>query len=351
MKTGLRGALVGGTAAAALVFAGSALAAYTPHLTVSHSPLALGGGGSTDITIALDQNDDATAKATIYVPQGYSGTFTAAPGAQVGTIDASILASAISPTQPLPLKGTIQADDPAKYTSSGLLCTGSATHDAVWLLRLQAAGTELAVPGYLDAVKDPAEATIGQFKLQFCLPSPYIPQSAGGATFGAKLVSATLHLASVFTLPDQSGSYGWTVVATPYIVGSAVPNATGTEQARGFVQLPAALSLKAKVKKKLATLTGALRVGSAGLAGMKVALLSGTSRTKLKASGSATTRSGGAFSFKKKLRKATYFRVRVTAAARSTTCTGGVPGIPCASASLNPFTVQSAIVKATPKRR
>src|SRR5919108_557037 len=260
MKTGLRGALVACSAAAALAFVGSALAAYTPHLTVSHTPLALGGGGSTDITVSFDQSDDATAKATIYVPQGYTGTLTAAPGAQVGTIDASILASAISPTQPLPLKGTIQADDPAKYTSSGLLCTGSATHDAVWLLRLQAAGTELAVPGYLDAVK-------------------------------------------------------------------------------------------AKVKKKLATLSGALRVGSAGLAGMKVTLLSGTSRTKLKASGSATTRSGGAYSFKKRLRKATYFRARVTAAARSTTCTGGVPGIPCASATLNPFTVQSAIVKATPKRR
>jgi hypothetical protein len=351
MKTGLRGALVACAAAAALVFSGSALAAYTPHISVAHSPLALGAGGSTDLTVGFDQNDDATAKVTIYAPQGYSGTLGAAPGAQVGTIDASILASAISPTQPLPLKGTIQADDPSKYAVASALCTGSPTHEAVWLLRLQAAGTELAVPLYIDTVTDPAEATLGKFRLQTCLPSPYIPQSQGGATFGAKLISATLHIASIFTLPDQNGSYGWTLVATPYTVGTATPNAAGTTQARGFVQLPAQLSLKAKVKKKLATLTGALRVGSAGVAGLKVTLLSGTSRTTLKASGSATTRSGGAYSFKKKLRKATYFRARVTAAARSTTCTGGVPGIPCASATLNPFTVQSAIVKATPKRR
>jgi hypothetical protein len=41
----------------------------------------------------------------------------------------------------------------------------------------------------------------------------------------------------------------------------------------------------------------------------------------------------------------------VTAAARSTACTGGVPGVPCASGTLNPFTVQSAIVKAAPKKR
>jgi hypothetical protein len=351
MTRGLRTALVAFVSAAALGFAGSALAAYTPHLAVSHTPLTLGAGGTTDLTISFDQNDDATAKATIYVPQGYTSTVAAAPGAQIGTIDASILASAISPTQPLPLKGTIQADDPSKYTASATVCTGAPTHEAVWLLRLQAAGTELAVPGYVDTVTATAEATLGKFKLQFCLPSPYIPQSAGGATFGAKLISATLHLASVFTLPTESGSYGWTVLATPYVVGMGVPNAAGTVQARGFVQLPAQVSLKAKVKKKLATLSGALRVNAAGVAGLKVTLLAGTSRTKLKASGTATTRAGGAFSFKKKLRKTTYFRVRVTAGSRSTTCTGGVPNIPCASATLNPFTVQSAIVKATPKKR
>ena len=351
MKTGLRAALVATVGAAALAFAGSALAAYTPHLTVNHTPLTLAGGGTTDLTILFDQADDATAKATIYVPQGYTGTLGVAAGTQVGTIDASILASQISPTQPLPLKGVIQADDPAKYAASGTQCTGAPTHDGVWLLRLQAAGTELAVPGYIDTVTDPAEATLGKFKLQFCLPSPYIPQSAGGATFGAKLVSATLHLSNVFALPAQNGSFGWTVVATPYIVGTALPNATGTVQARAFVQLPAQLTLKAKVKKKRATLSGALRLNLAGLAGQKVTLLAGSSRTKLKAAGSATTRGGGAYSFKKTVRKTTYFSARVTVPVRAATCTGGVPGIPCASATANGFTAQSAIVKVTPRKR
>ena len=351
MKTGLRAALIATVGAAALAFAGSALAAYTPHLTISHTPLTLSGGGTTDLTISFDQADDATARATIYVPQGYTGTLGAAAGTQLGTIDASILASQISPTQPLPLKGTIQADDPAKYADASTRCTGVPMHEAVWLLRLQAAGTELAVPGYVDTVTAAAEAPLGKFKLQFCLPSPYIPQSAGGATLGAKLVSATLHFANVFTLPSQNGSYGWTAVTTPYTVGTAVPNAAGTVQARAFVQLPAQLTLKAKVKKKTATLSGALRLNLAGLAGMKVSLLSGSSRTKLKAAGSATTRAGGAFSFRKTVRKATYFRAKVTAPVRAASCTGGVPGIPCASATANAFTVQSAIVKAAPKRR
>ena len=340
--------LVATAAALSLAFAGSALAAYTPHLSITHTPLTLAGGGTTDLTVAFDQADDATAKVTIYVPQGYTGTLGASAGTQLGTIDASIIAFAISPTQPLPLKGVITADDPAKYVTNP--CSPG-THEAVWLLRLQAAGTELAVPGYVDTVTAPTEAPLGKFKLQFCLPSPYIPPSAGGAMLGAKLVSATLHLSNIFALPAQNGSYGWTALTTPYTVNTGTPNPAGTVQARAFVQLPAQLSLKAKVKKKTATLSGALRLNLAGLAGVKVSLLSGSSRTKLKAAGSATTRAGGAFSFRKTVRKTTYFRARVTVPTRSATCTGGVPGIPCASATANGFTAQSAIIKVTPKRR
>jgi hypothetical protein len=340
--------LVATAAALSLAFAGSALAAYTPHLAISHTPLTLAGGGSTDLTISFDQTDDATAKVTIYVPQGYTGTLGQAAATQLGTIDASIIASAISPTQPLPLKGVIQADDPAKYVANP--CSPG-THEAVWLLRLQAAGTELAVPGYVDTVTAPTEAPLGKFKLQFCLPSPYIPPTAGGAMLGAKLVSATLHMQNLFALPSQNGSYGWTALTTPYTVGSGVPNAAGTVQARAFVQLPAQLSLKAKVKKKRATLSGALRLNLAGLEGVKVSLLSGSSRTKLKAAGSATTGAGGAFSFRKTVRKTTYFRVKVTVATRTASCTGGVPGIPCASATANGFTAQSAIIKVKPKKK
>jgi hypothetical protein len=340
--------LVAVAAALSFAFAGSALAAYTPHLSITHTPLTLAGGGSTDLTIGFDQADDATAAVTIYVPQGYTGTLGVSPGTQLGTIDASIIAFAISPTQPLPLKGVIQADDPAKYVANPC---APGMHEAVWLLRLQAAGTELAVPGYVDTVTAPTEAPLGKFKLQFCLPSPYIPMSAGGATLGAKLVSATLHLSNVFALPSQNGSYGWTALTTPYTVGTGTPNIAGTVQARAFVQLPAQVSLKAKVKKKRATLSGALRLNLAGLAGVKVSLLSGTSRTKLKAAGSATTRGGGAYSFRKTVRKTTYFRVKVTVPTRTASCTGGVPGIPCASASANGFTTQSAIVKVTPKKK
>ena len=326
---------------------GSALGSYTPRIVIDHTPLAIGSAGTTDLTVSFDRNDDATAKATIYGAPEYAGvTLDQAPGTQLGTVAATVIAKQISPT-PLPLRGTIKADDPLKYVSNPC---APGIHAVVLLLALQAAGRELDVPVYVDPTAG-AEAALGSVKLQLCLPSPDVPEASGGPPFGSKLISATLHLKNVFVLPAQAGSYAWTVVATPYLPGTATPDPAGTVQARGFVKLPAQLSLKAKVEKKLATLAGALKLNLTGLAGMKVTLLSGSSRTKLTAAGSATTRAAGAFSFKNGLAKATYFRAQVTAPARSTTCTGGVPGIPCVGATLNPFTVQSAIVKATPKKR
>ena len=340
MRMRLRVALLAGAGAAALALGGSALAAYTPRLVVSHTPLTLSGGGTTDLTISFGQNDDATARASIYVPQGYTGTF-GAPGAQVGTVDASVLAKLISPDQPIPLKGTIRSDDPAKYVANP--CSPG-THEAVWLLVLEAAGQTLNVPMYLDTVTAPAEAPLGKYKLVVCLPSPDIPPSAGGATFGSKLISATLHLTSVFTLPVQNGSYPWLVIATPYVPGTATPNPAGTVQAQGVVRLPAGISLK-RTGTRVVRLSGLLRVNRAGVAGVRVTLYAGTSRTRLRAVGSRTTGASGAFSFRRRVARTTYFQVRAAAPARSASCTGGVPNAPCSSATLNAFSVRSAIVR------
>src|SRR5690348_1208932 len=205
-------ALLLGAVAAALAFAGGALAAYTPKLVVTHTPLTPQGGGKTDITVSLDQNDDATARVVIYAAPGYTGSL-GTPGQTVGTAEAQVLTS-IAPTQPIPVKGNIVADDPSKYTVQGAACTGSPTHTAVWILQLEAAGQQLLVPAYVDAITAPAEAALGSFKITVCLPSPYVPPAQGGATLGAKLVSATLHLNNVVVLPAQNGEYGWTLIAT-----------------------------------------------------------------------------------------------------------------------------------------
>jgi len=342
----LRLALLACAGAVALALGGSALAAYTPRLVISHTPLTLSGGGQTDLTIAFGQNDDATARAVFYVPQGYVAA-PGATGAQVGTVDATVLAKLISPDQPIPLKGTIRSDDPAKYVANP--CSPG-THQAVWLLVLEAAGQTLNVPMYVDPVTAPAEAPLGQLRLVVCLPSPDIPPSAGGATFGSKLISATLHFANVFTLPAQTGSYPWLVIATPYLAGTATPNPAGTMQAQGVVQLPAGISLK-RTGRRVVTLSGLLRVNRAGVSGARVTLYAGTARTRLRAVATRTTRGGGAFSFRRRVARTTFFQVRAAVPARSAACNGGVPNVPCAGATLNAFSVRSAIVRVAGLRR
>ncbi|HEX6702538.1 MAG TPA: hypothetical protein VF101_17555 [Gaiellaceae bacterium] len=350
MKRGVRIALLLGVIAAALAFAGGALAAYTPKIVVSHDPLTPQGGGKTDIAVSVDQNDDATARVLIYVPQGYTGSL-GTPGQQVGTAEAQVLTS-IAPTQPIPVTGAIVADDPSKYVAPATQCTGTPTHAGVWLLRLEAAGQQLTVPAYVDPVTAAPEAALGSFKITVCLPSPYIPPSAGGATLGAKLVSATLHLTNVFVLPAQNGSYGWTLVATPWTVGAGTINAAGTVQARGFVNMPVLLGLTAKYSKKTKSymVSGKLTENLQGLSGVAVQIFSGTKASSLKRTKTLTTGAGGSFSFKVAAKKTQYFQARVSVAARSTACTVAVPGIPCATGSIDPFSAKSTTIK-TAKRK
>ena len=338
-------ALLLGAVAAALAFAGSALAAFSPKLVITHDPLTPQGGGKTDIAVSFDQNDDATFRAVIYAAVGYTGSL-GAPGQKVGTAEAQVLTS-IAPTQPIPVTGAITADDPSKYTASATQCTQSPTHTIVWLLQLEAAGQQLTVPAYVDALTAPPEAALGSFKITVCLPSPYIPPSAGGATLGAKLVSATLHLSNVFVLPAQNGSYGWTLVATPWTVGTGTVNPAGTVQARGFVNMPVLLGLTAKYSKKTKsyTLSGKLTENLKGLADVAVDIFSGPSASKLKKTKTLTTSSSGGFSLKAGAKKTQYFQARVTVEARDTDCTPAVPGIPCASGTIDPFSAKSRTVK------
>jgi len=250
------------------------------------------------------------------------------------------------------VKGAIKADDPSKYTVQAAQCTGSPMHTAVWILQLEAAGQQLLVPAYVDAVTNPAEAALGSLKITVCLPSPYIPQSAGGAALGAKLVSATLHLTNVLVLPGQSGEYGWTLVATPYTVGTATVNAAGTVQARAFVRLPVLLSIGAKFvrKPKSYTLAGRLTENLTGLGGFSVQIFGGPSASKLKRIKTVKTKVGGTYSLKVGAKATRYYQARVVVPVRNAPCTGGVPGLNCVSGTLDPWSARSRAVKAAKRK-
>jgi hypothetical protein len=348
MHRALRLAALGGASTLALAFAGSALAAYTPKFTVSHTPSNV-SSATTTIAIEQTRDDDATAKLTFYVPQGYSGVLGQAAGTKLGTVAAHVQATAISQDAILPINGDVIAasNTDAAVAAASASCTGTTTHSAFWVLALEASGQKLSVPVFIDTTAGP-EAAFAQFKLQVCLPPP------ATATFGAKLLDAALTLSNVFTAPVSPGQYVWPAIFTPYSSAAGPVNPVGTVQSRAVVRLPGQITLRGKItskKKRTASFTGSVTENATGVGGARVQLLLGS-----KVGFTATTKANGSYAFalKKKGKKGTTtFRARVTVPARSITVVGcaltvtGLPAAPggCVSAIASPFTAASGAVR------
>jgi hypothetical protein len=348
MHRALRLAVLTGASTLALAFAGSALGAYAPQFIVSHTPSNV-SSASTTITIKQTRDDDATAKVTFYVPQGYTGGLGQAAGTKLGTVAAHVQATAISQDAILPINGDVIAASNADATvaAASLQCTGTTTHSAFWVLALEASGQKLQVPVFVDTTAGP-EAAFAQFKLQVCLPPP------ATATFGAKLLDAALTLSSVFTAPVSPGQYIWPAIFTPYSSAAGPIKPLGTVQSRAVVRLPGQVTLKGKItskKKRTASFTGSVTENRTGVGGARVQLLIGT-----KVAFTATTKSNGSYVFalKKKGKKSTTtFRARVTVPERSITAVGcavsitNLPAAPagCVSAIASPFTATSGAVR------
>jgi hypothetical protein len=350
MKNALRFLTLACAATVALVAVGSASAAFTsPKLTIES---AAGGG----VTIRAEQarEDDAPFQLIIYVPQGYTGQLVPAEGAQLGTVTARAQANAISPDAILELTGTIVGDPtftPAEYPT-GLLCLAAAgvttPPAAVYRLTLTAAGQTLIVPLYAVPIAAPsAEAAFASAKLIACLPSPYIPQAAGGAAFGAKLLSASLTFPTLFTAPTGAGELRWRSIWTPYIVPTANANLAGRVEAQGLAPAPGRLTLRVGTYNRRTgrlALRGTLTQGAQGTAGT-VQVFVGTRRV-------ARVRAGanGNFATSVRLARRGNYRIRATATvpARETSgCTATIPTLAptCLRATASGFTAASATLR------
>jgi hypothetical protein len=357
MRRGFRVALLAaGGAAAALVWSGSALAAYTPQFMVTHNPHSVASSTST-IRFVVPREDDATFKVTFYAPLGYQGVLGQAAGTQVGTVAASVQALRISPDAVLPLTGTIVTADPGPRAANP--CAPGA-HRAVWLLRLEAAGRTLEVPVYVDVPEGP-EASFASFKFQACLPSPFLPEEAGGAAFGAKLLDATLQLQSgLLTTPATAGRYVWPAIFTPWPAGPGLPNVAGTVQSRAIVQIPGQVTLRAQFNRARNTwrLTGSVTENGIGIGGVPVQISRGTRANRLGRILTARTGANGSFAASGRLRPRvrTFFRARAVVPNRVNSTVGcaialPLPPVPCVAAVFSGFTAQSAVVSVRPPRR
>ena len=333
MKKSFRLALLVCASFVGLAFAGPALAAYNPSLTIEQTSYKLGAPATADVFIAIGQDDDPTAKLTIFSPVGYSANLGAAPGSKIGTVVAVVKAKALGGAL-LPLAGDVLVANPADPTivAASTKCTGKATHSSIWVLNTSLQGQTVAIPVFADSVGP-------LVTMQVCLPSPDIPEASGGAKFGAQLVLADFTIKGVFTNAGSRGGYEWAGIYTPYTPGTAAPNPGGTVEWRTYVGLPTSLTLKKAKAKRGFKLVGQLKVAGLNPRGVRLGLYAGKKarpapNALLGATGKRVARSKGLpatgkYSFARaNVRFATFFQTRFEN--YGTECTGDVPGVPTA---------------------
>ena len=338
-------------AVAALTFVAVASSAYSPTLSVkrSVSPASI----STDVTFSQTQADDATARVVIYVPIGSSATLDQAVGTQIGSLEGQVFAADLAAV--VPVAGSIVVADKSSAQAQTLAtaCTGKAAHDAIWTLNVSAAGSNLAVPAYVDRVTLPfASASV-----TFCLSHP------SQVVFKIRLLNATLHLANVFASPAAAGPYRWTAVATPWEATNVATNNEATVETQAIDRTPVSASFSAKrttktrkVKRKggtdifytyFAKLTGQARQAGQPAADASVNIMVGDKRVA-----TTTSNANGSFSATLKLTKTTTFRAVISKDSTSSTATcdprllfpGTTIPITCSGVTEGGFTVTSGDV-------
>ena len=203
MKHLLRALTLAAVVGTALALTGSAFAAFTtPRLTVN-KPTA----GSRDDRVHADEGRRRPLPAAdLRADSATRRRSTAAPGSTIGAVTAVVQANAISADAIVPLNGTIRVDSPTAATHNEPSRPrvprrrGPITRSGC--IVLQSPTGPLEVPVYVTAVTAAPESAFAAAKLVLCLPSPYIPQSAGGAALGAKVINAQMTIPASAHGPD-----------------------------------------------------------------------------------------------------------------------------------------------------
>jgi hypothetical protein len=321
-------------ALATLALAAVATAAYTsPKLSVTYAP-----GNVTRIVASASVDNDATARAAIVIPTGTALTTTAGPGTKVGTAKAQVSALALGGAL-LPLAGDIVVAPPgAVAAASQTACIGPVTPQVTLLLVLQAAGQTINLPAYIVPTSG-AQAALGSAQLVFCLPPPDLPVEKGGATFGAKFLSADLTLNGVIG-PVAQGA--WVGFWTPWNAGVGTVNAAASVASPAAIA-PGGITLAGRKVKGVKRLSGRVTQAGAGVA-TKVTILAGTKRLA-----TVSAKASGAFAYAvPKRSKATVFRARAVVAGRDAPAVCGQfgsLGVPCVNATVSGFTATSGSVR------
>lgn len=354
MKSSLRLALLACASFIGLALAAPALASYNPSLTIEQSSYKLGAPFTADLFVAASENDDPSAKLTIFSPAGYAVNLNKALNTKVGSAVALVKVAALGGPA-LPLAGDVVVGNPADPTimATSTKCTGSPTNQAVLVLNLSLQGqAPIPIPVFVNKVGPLAT-------FQICVPHPDV--SPTNPT-GSRILMLDATIRGVFTNASTSNGYEWTTLFTPYNPTTKAPNPAGTVEWRTFVGLPSSLTLaKAKAKRGF-KLVGKLRVQGLNTKGIRLWVYAGKKASPAPTATSAGTgkrsgRSGklpstGKYSIlRSSVRFTTFFQTRFEH--YITKCTGPSPSklpVPCIGEDLAALT--SNQVKATkPKRR
>jgi hypothetical protein len=323
---------------AALVAIPSAYAAYTTaKLEVVQT--------ATGVTIRASSgvNDDATARAQIFAPVGTQLTTGQAPGTVLGPVRAQVSALALAGAL-LPLEGQAVVAAPGQVpAATQAACTLGVTPIVTWVLVLQAAGQTINLPAFVLPVAA-NETALGAAKIVVCLAPPGIPAEQGGATFGAKFLSAEFTINGVFS---RTASGVWLSLWTPWTGNGPPVNAAGTVASPAAVAA-GAITAAARTRGAGATVTGRVTQGGQPRAGVTVAVFGGPRANRLRRLGTVRTSATGTYTFR--ARTGVFFRANVTAPAgpAPAICAaigGGIAPVQCVNPTTNGFTAQSRAVR------
>lgn len=363
MRSSLRTAAAGLAAVAVLALAGSASAGITSaKITVGSASQALGGVG-TKLKLTKSQADNDLARAVFYVPQGYSLS-SSAVGTQLGTAAATVFARDLNAI--VPVTGTVTVANPADFAAQATACTGTANHSQVWALNLQAAGTPLTVPAFIDNITAPPLSALALATVTFCLPPSDIPQGTPGrATLGASVITAEF-TTNALVNPSSAGSYRWRATVTPYQTANGQVDAVGTVEAQSIVNLPTTLSLRLKrsagaVKgTQKVTYSGTLSSNGQGVDSATADVLKGSTAKGVKKFKTQSTAAGaysGSFTVKQAKTATSVFVVAKATTSDQDLGTAGctatfVPplspiAIPCVSATVAGVSLTTSVAKVT----
>ena len=164
--------------------------------------------------------------------------------------------------------------------------------------------------------------------------------SQGGATFGAKFLSADLTLTGVIG-PVVQGA--WVAFWTPWQAGNGQINATGTVASPAVIA-PGGLTLAGRKVRGVKRLSGRVTQGGAGVA-TRVSIFGAVGRAAFRRLATVSANANGAFTYAVSRRsRATRFQARTVVAGRDSAavCTqfGTLP-VPCVNGTISGFSATS----------